>query len=112
MPPGVWQEMTAAKNDISAQSPPQLEWIIRTEAIALNPLVSAWDLGAGESEVLSYVLTHPNTTVMIDDAAARRCAISLNIPTLGTGGMIVRAKRQGLISSVAEPIQALQASGL
>lgn len=112
VPPAVWQEVTAAKDDISAQSLPQSKWAIRTEAIALNTLVSAWDLGAGESEVLSYALTHPNTTVMIDDAAARRCAISLNIPTLGTGGMIVLAKRQGLISSVTEPIQALQASGL
>ncbi|MBE9059941.1 hypothetical protein [cf. Phormidesmis sp. LEGE 11477] len=26
---------------------------------------------------------------LLDDAAARRCAISLNISTLGTGGVIV-----------------------
>ena len=105
VPPAVWQEVTAAKDDISAQSLPQSKWAIQTEAIALNPLVSAWDLGIGESEVLSYALTHPHTTVMIDAAAARRSAISLNIPTLGTGGMmIVLAKRQGLISSVTEPI--------
>jgi predicted nucleic acid-binding protein len=49
---------------------------------------------------------------MIDDAAARRCAISLNISTLGTGGMIVLAKRRGLIPSVLNPIQALRNAGL
>ena len=49
---------------------------------------------------------------MIDDAAARRCAISLNISTLGIGGAIVLAKRRGLIASVVEPIQSLQSAGL
>jgi predicted nucleic acid-binding protein len=112
VPPAVWQEVTTAKDDIAARSLPQSKWIIQTEAIAINPLISSWDLGAGESEVLSYALAHPSNTVIIDDAAARRCAISLNISTLGTGGMIVLAKRRGLIPSVAEPIQALQNAGL
>jgi predicted nucleic acid-binding protein len=39
---------------------------------------------------------------MIDDAAARRCAISLNVPTLGTAGLVVLAKRRGLIASIDE----------
>ncbi len=49
---------------------------------------------------------------MVDDAAARRCAISLDIPTLGTGVAVVLAKRQGLITSVSEPIEALSNAGL
>jgi predicted nucleic acid-binding protein len=69
-------------------------------------------LGAGESEVLSYTLLRPDYTAMIDDAAARRCAISLNISTLGTGGMIVLAKHRGLVPSVLNPIQALRNAGL
>ncbi|MEM9137945.1 MAG: DUF3368 domain-containing protein, partial [Cyanobacteria bacterium P01_F01_bin.42] len=73
---------------------------------------AAWDLGAGESQVLTYAFSAHNYTAVVDDAAARRCAISLNIPTLGTGGMIVLAKRRGLIPSVKEPIQALRESGL
>jgi predicted nucleic acid-binding protein len=112
IPPAVWQEVTASKDDIAAQSLPQTNWATQTGAININPLVSAWDLGAGESEVLSYALSHPDHTAMIDDAAARRCAISLNISTLGTGGMIVLAKRRGLIPSVIEPIQALRNAGL
>ncbi|KPQ35673.1 MAG: putative nucleic acid-binding protein, contains PIN domain [Phormidesmis priestleyi Ana] len=112
VPPAVWQEVTAAKDDIAARSLPQSKWIIQTEAIAIHPLIAAWDLGAGESQVLSYALAHPSHTVMIDDAAARRCAIGLNISTLGTGGMLVLAKRRGLIPSIAEPIQALQDAGL
>ncbi|NJM76957.1 MAG: DUF3368 domain-containing protein [Acaryochloridaceae cyanobacterium RU_4_10] len=112
VPPAVWQEVTASKDDVAAQTLPQSTWVVQAEAIVLHPLVSAWDLGAGESEVLSYALLHPKHTAIIDDAAARRCAISLNIPTLGTGGIIVLAKRRGLISSVIEPIQALRNAGL
>jgi predicted nucleic acid-binding protein len=112
VPSAVWIEVTASKDDIAAQMLPYCNWATQTEDIAIHPLVSAWDLGAGESEVLSYALLHPDHTAMVDDAAARRCAISLNISTLGTGGMIVLAKRRGLISSVLNPIQALRNAGL
>ncbi len=112
VPPAVWKEVTAHKNDIAAQNLPKIDWAIQCEEMPVHPLVSAWDLGAGESAVLTYVIAHPHYIAMIDDAAARRCAISLNISTLGTGGMIVLAKRKGLISSIEEPIQALQNSGL
>ncbi|PZO22883.1 MAG: DUF3368 domain-containing protein [Leptolyngbya foveolarum] len=110
--PAVWQEVTVSKDDIAARSLPQSTWAVQTETVTLDPLVSAWDLGAGESSVISYALSKPDYTVLIDDAAARRCAISLNIPTLGTGGIIVLAKRRGLIPSVEEPIQALRDAGL
>lgn len=108
----VWQEVTATKDDIAAQTLPSVPWAQRTQTVAIHPAIAAWDLGAGESEVLSYALLHPEYTAMIDDAAARRCAISLNISTLGTGGAIVLAKRRGLIPSVIEPIQALRNAGL
>jgi predicted nucleic acid-binding protein len=112
VPSAVWQEVTACKEDIAAQSLPQNTWAIQIEVLTIHPLVSAWDLGAGESAVLSYALSCSDHTAVIDDAAARRCAISLNIPTLGTGGIIVLAKRRGLIPSVIEPIQALRNAGL
>ena len=112
VPPAVWQEVTAYKADVAAQSLPRSPWAIQTEQVAIHPSIAAWDLGAGETEVLSYALAHPNSTVMIDDAAARRCAVSLNIPTLGTAGMVVLAKRRRLISSIGEPLQALRNAGL
>ena len=112
VPPAVWREVTEHKADIAAQSLPQSAWIKQTEAVSVAASIAAWDLGAGESAVLSYALTHPNYTAIVDDAAARRCAISLNIPTLGTGGLIVLAKKKGIISSIADPIQSLRNTGL
>lgn len=58
---------------------------------------------------------HQNPTdhrAMVDDAAARHCARTLNIATLGTGRMLVLTKRQGLISSISPVLQALQDAGL
>jgi len=43
---------------------------------------------------------------------ARRCAKTLNIPILGTGGLLVLAKRRGLLPSVGEGIAKLRRAGL
>lgn len=69
-------------------------------------------MGAGESSVLSFALKHPNYHAMVDDTAARRCARTLGIATLGTGGAIVLAKRRGLIESVSDRLQRLKTAGL
>lgn len=44
--------------------------------------------------------------------AARRCARVLGIKTLGTGGLLVLAKKRGLIQSVRKRIARLRESGL
>lgn len=72
----------------------------------------AWNLGSGESEDLSYALNHPGVRAMVDDAAARRCARTLGISTLGSGGALVLAKRRGLITTISSSIQALRDAGL
>ncbi len=36
--------------------------------------VAAWDLGSGESEVISLCRKGENKTAIIDDLAARKCA--------------------------------------
>ena len=43
-------------------------------AVTAKPIILAWDLGAGETSVLSHVLQHPNWKAVIDDGMARRCA--------------------------------------
>jgi predicted nucleic acid-binding protein len=49
---------------------------------------------------------------MVDDYAARQCAKTLGIATLGTGGMLVLAKRRGIISSVQPALIAVRRAGL
>lgn len=111
VPQAVYNEITAIKSDIAATQLPTVTWYSQT-AVPLDPAIVAWDLGAGESAVLSFALANPTYRAMVDDTAARRCARSLDIATLGTGGAIVLAKRRGLITSVGDRLQQLKDAGL
>lgn len=86
-------------------------WPIRQDVLP-SPRVDAWNLGAGETAVLSHALIHPSLRAVIDDADARRCATTLGIPILGTGGILLLAKRRGLLPSVAEGLEKLSNAGL
>ena len=83
-----------------------------TVAVTLDATIMAWDLGDGETAVLSYAGTHAGWTAIIDDGAARRCARALAIPLLGTLGIILRARQAGLIEAATPLLQALKAAGI
>jgi predicted nucleic acid-binding protein len=59
-----------------------------------------WGLDAGESAVLALALEQPGSQAILDDLAARHCAASLGISTQGTLGLILVAKRLGMIPEV------------
>lgn len=71
----------------------------------------AWDLGAGETAVLSLALASPGWTAKLDDAAARKCARSLSVSVRGTLSVVLLAKQQGLVPSAAEVLRALKTGG-
>ena len=113
VPGAVWKEVLAGgPQDTVAQRLPTMPWARQVEVPAITPVIAAWDLGAGESEVLTFALTHPGYRATVDDAGARRCARTFGIPILGTGGALILAKRRGLIASVAESLTALRKAGL
>ncbi len=111
IPRAVWEEVTLSKDDTASQQLSKVAWAKLVD-VRIHPTVAAWDLGAGESAVLSFALQNSGYWAMVDDAAARKCARSLKIPTLGTGGMIVLAKEQGLIQSVGLSLRSLRDAGL
>jgi predicted nucleic acid-binding protein len=66
-----------------------------------------WDLGDGETAVLAYALANPGWTAIIDDGAARKCAMSFSLPVKGTLAVILLARQRGLVNSAAELLWAL-----
>ena len=56
-------------------------------------------LGPGERAAITVVRAE-GIGVLIDDRSARLCAQRLGLPILGTGGLLLIAKEQGLIESV------------
>ena len=76
-----------------------------------HPIILGWDLGKGETAVLSYAFMHAEWKVVIDDGAARRCARALGIPMIGTLGIILRARKLGYIPAAAPLLRALKVHG-
>lgn len=71
----------------------------------------AWNLGAGETAVLSLALSEPGWTAILDDGAARRCARSLGVSVKGTLAVVLLAKQRGLIPSASDVLRLLRAAG-
>ena len=59
------------------------------------------DLDAGEAATLSAALARPGRClVLLDDPVARRAANELGIAVTGTAGVLLVAKRRGLVSAL------------
>lgn len=69
-------------------------------------------MGKGESAVLSYAIQYPEYWAGIDDREARRCALSLGCRHIGTVGIVLLAKRRGIIPNVYDNLRKLQDAGL
>ena len=78
----------------------RLDWIEirRPFSERAAPLVT--NLGPGETEVLMLALELDDAVVVLDDAFARRVAESLGLRFKGTLGLLLDAKREGLIPAI------------
>jgi predicted nucleic acid-binding protein len=110
----------AVIGEIGAGAPddPAVKWLGATSTF--NHIVDAptapsflgqWDLGAGETAVLSVALAEDGATVVLDDLAARKFAQTFRVPLMGTLGILLRARKVGLIDRIAPHIQSLDAAG-
>lgn len=85
------------------------KYLVNTRNIP--PEIQSWDLGNGETEVISYALKNENFTVGLDDKAARNCARSFKIKVIGTIGLIILAKRKKVIENAEPFLKSLKNTG-
>lgn len=97
---------------------PSIKWLTSVtisshivDTLPTPPFLAQWDLGAGETAVLSLALADEGAAVVLDDLAARNFAMTFDIPLLGTLGLLLRAKKQGLIDQLAPQIRQLESAG-
>ena len=113
IPRSVFDEVMAGPEDDRARM-----YLDGSEAFAIVDLASTseivreWDLGAGETSVLTCVLEKMNSIAIIDDAAARKCARTLSIPYCGSLGVLAKAQKAGAIADLNACVLALRESGL
>jgi hypothetical protein len=65
-------------------------------------------LGAGESEAIALALELRVDRVLLDELPGRALAKHLGLPVIGTLGVLLLAKRRGLIETIREPIEGLR----
>lgn len=113
VPAAVAREITRrGPDDPTARALANTPWLNATETPPVPPQILAWDLGEGESSVLSWALAHPGTLAIVDDLAARRCAAALGIPVRGTLGLVLLAKQHGHVASARAVLMRLRQAGM
>lgn len=113
---GVIPEAVAAEVMAGEETDPARRWLqsgppFPVVAVPVAPVVAAWDLGTGESAAISYALAHIGTEAVLDERAARTCAKALGVRARGTLGLLVLAKREGVVLAVRPHVEALLAAG-
>ena len=109
VPPSVVSEIETGKNQgVDLPDIRRVDWIVIREPVSISALPLIKDLGPGETQVLALGLEMKNSIVVIDDNLARKIAQLLNIRLRGTLGLLLDAKRSGLVSSVAPFLDRLQ----
>jgi predicted nucleic acid-binding protein len=84
-------------------------WIeVRPLQHPLGPKILQASLGAGESEALALAMEVGADLTLLDDKAARRLALTLRLPLLGTLGLLLKAKELGLIKEIRPKLIALR----
>jgi predicted nucleic acid-binding protein len=74
-------------------------------------VLTARAIGPGEREALALALEHGGATLVVDERRARRIAERLAVPIVGTAGLLVAAKRAGLIDAVSPVLDRLRHDG-
>ena len=98
--------------DAAVQALAQSPWLVTVDPEPVAPAVAAYNLGVGESAVLTHALTNPGSGALLDDQAARNCATALGIPHQGTLGLLIYAKQQGLILTARPLVERLRQEGM
>lgn len=114
IPYGVVQELSHKGDELRWQlflgAFPNIEQLSKPAPI--HPGVSGWDLGKGESEAISFAIENQGYEVILDDLSARKCAETFKIPSRGTVGVILLAKKRKIIPEAKPLIEALKTAGL
>jgi len=113
VPEGVIAEVEAKRSiDSYLSDLAQASNVRRGSVEFINPFVAAWDLGRGESEVLTMAMQREGAGVVLDDLQARKCAALFQLPLIGSLGLLVMAKRAGHIHAAKPEFEKLIKAGL
>ncbi|MBI3775315.1 MAG: DUF3368 domain-containing protein [Gammaproteobacteria bacterium] len=113
IPQTVWHEITVQGAGLpGALEVSRITWldIQRVESQQLQSLAILVD--RGEAEAIALAMDNPGSTVLLDDAQARRVAERFGVDRIGTLGILRRAKNAGLLRAIKPYVEQLQTNGI
>jgi predicted nucleic acid-binding protein len=112
VPEAVATELLAGPPGDPARQAIESGWGKRLAADTTLSELLEWGLGPGETEVIAIARNQVAAVAVLDDALARNCAKSLGVSVVGTLGIVLRAKKRGLVHRAGDVLQALRQQGL
>ena len=101
------------ESDISVQTIENTDWLIVKPILTIPKAITEWRLGDGESSVIALAAAQQiGCEAIIDDLMGRKCAASLGIPVRGTLGIVLAAKKRGIIPKARPIIEDMMHIGL
>ncbi|PYQ62594.1 MAG: DUF3368 domain-containing protein [Acidobacteria bacterium] len=111
IPSSVQEELRAgAELGVAVPDLSSLEWLQVQPLRDTTLLPVVIDLGSGEAEAIALALAHPGSLLILDDTLGRRIARLNGLTYTGTLGVLVKAKKEGLLPSVSPVIEALRST--
>ncbi len=99
-------------DDVTARALRETDWLVVRQTPEIPTIIQNWDLGKGESEVLAWGYSEKGIEIIVDDLAGRRCALALGIPVRGTLGLVLVAKKRGVIPQARPVLETLRLTGM
>jgi len=113
IPEEVYKECVIdGKNRDDADKIRDAPWILasRIENLELKKAINTF-LDEGESEAIALALQMGADLILLDDYEAREFARIYNLKITGTVGVLMKAKRMGIISSLSDVLEDLKETG-
>jgi uncharacterized protein len=113
IPGAVWEEVVLTGHGLpGAKSVADASWINQQQVADITLVFTLRaSLDKGEAEVIALAREIEADILLLDEKSARNIARRFNYSVLGTVGVLIWAKRQGLIQSLAADLEALQQKG-
>ncbi|MFM6370265.1 MAG: DUF3368 domain-containing protein, partial [Dolichospermum sp.] len=114
IPQGVFDELQVGEHP-AAQLVQNLSWL---EVVTVDnqqlvrELQQSFKLDLGESEAIALAEEISASGLLIDESAARKVAMAQKLPLIGTVGILLLAKRRGLLDSVKDVLDEMQEQGM
>lgn len=113
VPSSVWKEATAHRSLPGAAEVIQANWleVVSAPTVKTRPRFAGLALHEGERDGLELALELPADLFLSDDQAAVRAARAVDVAVVGSVGVLIRAKENGLLNEVLPKLRMMQSRG-